>query len=626
MKHTLGLLTALLLSSQAMLWAAESGTPPVSAGLTKGPNATVLRDGKPYRGIGVNYFDCFLRTLNNGEDTSYEAGFATLAAKGIPFARFCATGFWPRDMKLYQTDRAEYFRRLDGVVKSAEKNGIGLVPSLFWYHACVPDLVGEPMDQWGNPQSKTHAWMREYVREIVTRYRDHPTIWAWELGNEFSLSASLPNAKDHRPKVHADLGTPATRSERDDLTYAMLRVAFAEFGKAVREHDAGRLILSGDSFPRPSAWHQENENKWTTDTPEQFAEILTLANPDPISAISLHAYDSDDQRFATAMEVSRKLDKPLFIGEFGAPDETPEQAEKFRSLLKAIVDHDVPLAALWVFDLKTQKEWSVTAHNARAWQLDLISEANKRRSNSHPLVTRHSGDLPIILSAPHGGQRAIPGVPTRQGKGVRDFVTKTDAETARLTEELADAIAKISGKRPYVVIARFHRKFVDANRAPKLAYESDLAKPVYDAYQQALAETRQSIVDRWGGGILLDIHGQSLAPVTIYRGTQQGKSTAHLVERSGKEALTGEKSLFGQFAKQGFTVDPPVGSLARESHYSGGHIIATYGSAAGGTFDAIQIELGKNLRSATQRSQTVEKMAIAITAFAKDHLPKTTLK
>ncbi len=381
MKHILSILSTLLLVLSGELQAAEASTSLTSAaesvGLTKGPNATVLRDGKPYRGIGINYFDCFLRTLNDGHDTSYDAGFATLAAKGIPFARFSATGYWPREMKLYQTDRTEYFRRLDGVVKSAEKHGIGLVPSLFWAFACVPDLVGEPMDQWGNPQSKTHAWMRQYVREVVTRYRDHPAIWAWEFGNEYSLSASLPNAKDHRPPTHISLGTPESRSDRDDLTFAMVRVAFTEFGKAVREHDARRLIFTGDSFPRLSAWHQEHENSWTHDTSAQFAENLTLANPDPISAISLHAYEDDNQRFTAAMEVSRKLDKPIVIGEFGAPGETPEQAVKCRRLLKAIVDHDIPLAALWVFDLTSQKEWNVTSANARAWQLDLLSEANK---------------------------------------------------------------------------------------------------------------------------------------------------------------------------------------------------------------------------------------------------------
>jgi hypothetical protein len=337
----------------------------------------VLKEGKPFRGIGVNYFDCYLRTLKNGEDTSYDAGFATLAEKGIPFARFCATGFWPRDMKLYQTDRAEYFRRLDGVVKSAEKHGVGLVPSLFWLNSCVPDLVGEPMDAWANPASKTGAWMRDYVREVVTRYRDNPTIWAWEFGNEYSLGADLPNAKDHRPAVHPTLGTAAARSERDDLTFDIVRAAFAAFATEVRKHDSRRLILTGDSFLRGSAWHQEHGGTWGKDVPEQFGEMLAKMNPEPVNAISAHMYGNDDQRLAMAMEVSRKLNKPLFVGEFGAAGETPKAAEDVRRLLKAIIDNGAPLGALWVFDLSSQKDFNVTGTNGRAWQLDLIGDANK---------------------------------------------------------------------------------------------------------------------------------------------------------------------------------------------------------------------------------------------------------
>ena len=365
-------------------------------GLRAGPNATVLLDGKPYRGIGVNYFSCFLRTLKDGKDTSYDAGFATLAEKGIPFARFCATAFWPRDMKLYVEDREEYFRRLDGVVHSAQKHGIGLIPSLFWYYACVPDLVGEPMDQWANRQSKTQAWMRNYVREVVTRYRDNPTIWAWELGNEFSLRANLPNAKDHRPKVHHSLGTPDTRSARDDLTYDMVGKAFSAFATAVRSHDPQRLIFTGDSFPRLSAWHQEQQNSWAHDNMEQFAEMLTKANPDPISGISLHAYEDDDQRFDEAMAVARKLNKPIFIGEFGAQHETPEQNAKCRRLLKAMVDHKIPLAALWVFDHSHQQDFNVTADNGRAWQLELIAETNRQ-------LRRQSRDLVHVDVCVYGG-------------------------------------------------------------------------------------------------------------------------------------------------------------------------------------------------------------------------------
>jgi hypothetical protein len=351
---------------------AQTGPP----GISPGPSGAVLKDGKPFRAIGINYFDCFLRTLKDGNDTSYEAGFATLAAKGIPFVRFCATGFWPEDMQLYLNDRAEYFRRLDAVVQAAQKRGLGMVPSLFWFYATVPDIVREPVDAWADPRSKTRAFMREYVREVVTRYRDNPAIWVWEFGNEYSLEASLPNAKEHRPPLVPALGTPTSRSQRDELTFAMVHQAFAAFGSEVRKYDPQRMVVTGDSFLRPSAWHQEHEGTWTSDTPEQFAEMLTMVNPAPISAISLHLYQDNEGLLAQAVQVAHKLNKPLFVGEWGAPDATPESEAACRRQLKAICDDDVPLAALWVFDLASQKDFSVTAANPRAWQLELIADAN----------------------------------------------------------------------------------------------------------------------------------------------------------------------------------------------------------------------------------------------------------
>ena len=392
-------------------------------GLAVGSDGTLVKAGKAYRGIGVNYFDCFLRTLKKAEDTSYDAGFAELGKRGIPFARFCATGFWPKDMQLYQTDRAEYFRRMDGVVQSASKHGVGLIPSLFWHHACVPDLVGESMDQWANPESKTQAWMRQYVSEVVIRYRDNPTIWAWELGNEFSLQADLPNAKEHRPAVHPTLGTAASRSERDEMTFAMVRAVFAAFGREVRKHDPHRLILTGDSFPRLSAWHQEHEDSWKKDTPEQFAEMLASVNPDPINGIGLHAYEDDDQRFASAMEVSVKLKKPIFIGEFGAQGESPEQAAKFRRLLSAIELHGIPLAAVWVFDLANQPDFTITTTNARAWQLELISETNQRLQATGATLIPQSGLL-LDLDADKG-------VETDASTRVTKWLNQAPGEKAR---------------------------------------------------------------------------------------------------------------------------------------------------------------------------------------------------
>lgn len=344
-------------------------------------DGALMRAGKPFYGIGVNYFDCFARHLKDPQDTSYEQGFRQLKDRGIPFVRFMATGFWPVDMKLYTENPKEYFSRMDRVVKAAERLGIGLIPSLFWTLSTVPDLVGEPVNSWGDPSSKTHAWMRKYTSEVVRRYRRSPAIWGWELGNEYNLAADLPNAKDHRPPVWPTLGTPSSRSEKDEITHAMMRTALREFGKEVRKHDRERVIISGNSIPRPSAWHQQRELSWTKDTPEQFREMLKGDNPDPLDTLCIHAYAPEDtERLGHALAASREVRKPLFVGEFGVPGpQTADSERAFRTMLSQIVEMRVPFSALWVFDFAHQdREWNVRADNERAYQLDAVAEANRQ--------------------------------------------------------------------------------------------------------------------------------------------------------------------------------------------------------------------------------------------------------
>jgi len=58
-------------------------------GLTVTRDGTLTRNGTPYRGVGVNYYDAFLRTLMHPSDNSYRDGFRKLAANHIPFVRFC---------------------------------------------------------------------------------------------------------------------------------------------------------------------------------------------------------------------------------------------------------------------------------------------------------------------------------------------------------------------------------------------------------------------------------------------------------------------------------------------------------------------------------------------------------
>ena len=199
---------ALLLFHPIGSFAAPRPASTLKLGLSVSAQGIVQRDGKAYRGIGVNYFDAFYRTLHDPTDTSYEAGFQTLQSLHIPFCRLMGGGFWPSEQKLYRENPHEFFRRFDAVVRSAERHHIGLIPSLFWNEPTVPDLVGEPVKAWGDPASKTRKYMRDYVRDVVGRYRRSPAIWGWEFGNEFSLSADLPNAAEHLPSIVPALGTP----------------------------------------------------------------------------------------------------------------------------------------------------------------------------------------------------------------------------------------------------------------------------------------------------------------------------------------------------------------------------------------------------------------------------------
>jgi hypothetical protein len=340
----------------------------------------------------VNYFDLFARTLKRPEDNSSVSNLAVLARAEVPFVRFMCGGYWPGEQRIFMTNRNVFFERLDRVVRCAETNGIGLIPSLFWYFATVPDLMGESIDQLGNPQSASIALIREYTTEIVTRYRNSPAIWAWEFGNEYNLECDLPNHDSHRPAVQPTLGTPTTRTERDELEFGHLKVALQAFAQTVRKLDPARVILTGNAAPRASAWHNVTENSWSADSRAQFGEILLRDNPDPIDSITIHVYQepagsypggakSIDEFIGTASALARGARKPLFLGEFGVSAKVGsrgKQEEALKQFLNAIRRHEVPLSALWVFDYPPQaKDYSVEPAGDRMFILEAIREVNR---------------------------------------------------------------------------------------------------------------------------------------------------------------------------------------------------------------------------------------------------------
>lgn len=241
---------------------------------------------------------------------------------------------------------------------------------------------------------------------------------------------------------------------------------------------------------------------------------------------------------------------------------------------------------------------------------------------SAALVTIEQGDLPIILSAPHGGKEAIPGAAERMVGGAGKFVKLRDSGTDALALNLAEAIGRRMRARPYLVVARFHRKFADANRPPEGAYECAEAKAHYDAYHAALRGACAAVRQRWGRGLLIDVHGQGVDSGAIFRGTANGRTVRGLVKEFGLAAVTGPDSLAGWLEAGGYKILPPCGdATARESTFTGGHIVQAY-SAEGSGVDAIQLEFGGQFRAPDRIGRTADDVAEAIEAFAGKFLPQ----
>lgn len=249
-------------------------------------------------------------------------------------------------------------------------------------------------------------------------------------------------------------------------------------------------------------------------------------------------------------------------------------------------------------------------------------------------VSFQRGELPILLTAPHGGAGEPPGVSERT---LPSGNKSSDTLTAELTREVAAALEDLLGARPYVVIAEFQRKFIDANRADTFvpgnaaslaaneSYNDADARPVYQGYHGKIREFIDEIHDDFTvAGVLLDIHGQGRFPSTAYRGSKDGNSACSVVDQHGEAALAGPDSIVGRLAAQGYDVFPPVNAPLGDPTEStgglnGGHTVSFYGTCSGGLdpedIDAIQIENGSHLRNPANRADYARALANAVGVF-----------
>ena len=241
-----------------------------------------------------------------------------------------------------------------------------------------------------------------------------------------------------------------------------------------------------------------------------------------------------------------------------------------------------------------------------------------------PLVEQIPGDLPIIISAPHGGSREVPGAKVREGVGLEKrpggFVTARDGGTEELARLLITAIERQFGKKPYAVINRAHRRYLDPNRPAREAYEDPAAEKVYETYHDALDRYCRQVKEKHSAGLLLDLHGQGSRRDTVFRGTQNGLTVTLLRQRFGEDAHRGERSFFALLKQRGFTVFPDPLDGPEQAGFLGGYIVKNYGSHDRYGIDAIQLEWGGLYRAAANRERVATSLADAVAAYATDFL------
>jgi N-formylglutamate amidohydrolase len=221
------------------------------------------------------------------------------------------------------------------------------------------------------------------------------------------------------------------------------------------------------------------------------------------------------------------------------------------------------------------------------------------------------GTMPLIITIPHGGTREPVGMPDR----ISATLARYDTNSLELGRALSEAIRRRTGNSPHVIITHVHRKKLDTNRDVfEAAQEDTAAIRIWEEYHGFIEEAKRDVERRFGGGLLIDLHGHRHRKARVELGYLlmqrelnmpedslniplylQTTSVRALAERAGKglaEIIRGRRSLGTLLAERGYPAVPGQRhpGPGPDPYFSGGYTTEQHGSAMGGTISAIQME------------------------------------
>lgn len=219
------------------------------------------------------------------------------------------------------------------------------------------------------------------------------------------------------------------------------------------------------------------------------------------------------------------------------------------------------------------------------------------------------GNLPLILSAAHGGQLRPSDIPQRTYGVVYE-----DRNTLELIMAIREAIYQQTRYRPHVVISHLHRSRLDPNREiVEAAQGNPAAELAWREFQGFIQYARNSVQQQTHSGLYIDLHGHGHPHQRLELGylirpnalneddsfvdnLAQNSSIRYLAQQSPQpfsELLRGATSLGDLFEQTGVPAIPstryPAPGDAR--YFNGGYNTVTWGSLRQGeTISGIQIE------------------------------------
>ncbi|MCP4440427.1 MAG: T9SS type A sorting domain-containing protein [Aureispira sp.] len=252
-----------------------------------------------------------------------------------------------------------------------------------------------------------------------------------------------------------------------------------------------------------------------------------------------------------------------------------------------------------------------------------------------------AGNLPIVISAPHGGYDTTTAIPDRNCSGCS---YARDSYTQELSRALKDALYAKTGCYPHVIINRLHRRKLDANRAIGDAADGNIdAENAWYAFHEFIDTAKNKVASNYTKGLYLDMHGhahtiQRLELGYVLSGTTlrqtdsllnlEGSSIENLVNAnpnnySLSKLLRGTNS-FGTLCEQkGYLSVPSFSTpypLSTEPYFGGGYNTNRHGSELGGTIDGIQIECNSGVRfGLSNREAFADSLAEVILDYLDIH-------